>query len=91
MSQDEKLDVKHYRKMFDPVQKSMVDVPVYEGDHMKAGAEITGPAIVELTTTTIIVPSEFHMKLDENGNFIMKDTGSEMKDSNHLFASTNNN
>lgn len=90
MSSDEKLAVKHYRKMFDPVQKSMTEVPVYDGDYMKAGAEITGPAIVELTTTTIIVPSEFEMNLDENGNFIMKDTGSQMKGYNLLFASSNN-
>ena len=38
-----------------------------------------GPSIVELTTTTIIVPSEFEMRLDINGNFIMVDTGSAMK------------
>lgn len=90
MASDEKLAVKHYRKMFDPVQKSMTEVPVYDGDYMKAGAEIAGPAIVELTTTTIIIPSEFEMNLDENGNFIMKDTGSQMKGYNLLFASSNN-
>ena len=27
--------------MFDPVQKSLVEVPVYDGDHMKAGAKIS--------------------------------------------------
>ena len=91
MASDEKIDVKHYRKMFDPVQKSMVEVPVYDGDHMKAGANIAGPSIVELTTTTIIVPTEFEIKLDVNGNFIMVDTGSAMKDFNLQFASTNNN
>ncbi|NHC43280.1 hydantoinase/oxoprolinase family protein [Bacillus sp. MM2020_1] len=90
MAPEEELAVKQYRKMFDPVQKSMVEVPVYDGDHMKASAEVAGPAIVELTTTTIIVPSEFQMKLDENGNFIMKDTGSQMKVSNLLFAASNN-
>ena len=82
MSPDEKLAAKHYRKMFDPVLKSMVEVPVYDGDHMKAGADIAGPAIVELTTTTIIVPCEFQMKLDETGNFIMKDLGAHVKDFN---------
>ncbi|MCQ6277068.1 hydantoinase/oxoprolinase family protein [Bacillus sp. V3B] len=91
MNPEEKLNVKHYRKMFDPVQKLMVEVPVYDGDHMKAGAEIAGPAIVELTTTTIIVPSEFEMELDVNGNFIMIDTASSMKGFHLQFASTNNN
>ncbi len=91
MNKDEKIEVKHYRKMFDPVQKRMVEVPVYDGDHMKAGAEIVGPAIVELTTTTIIVPYEFKMNLDVNGNFIMIDTVSTLKDFHFQFASTNNN
>ena len=91
MNPEEKLEIKHYRKMFDPVQRSLIEVPVYDGDHMKAGAEINGPSIVELTTTTIIVPSEFEMKLDVNGNFIMVDTGSAMKNLHFQIASTNNN
>ena len=91
MSPEEKLEIKHYRKMVDPVRKSLVEVPVYDGNHMKAGAKINGPSIVELTTTTIIVPSEFEMKLDVNGNFIMVDTGSVMKDFQFQIASTNNN
>ena len=87
----ERTRTQHYRKMFDPVRKSLVEVPVYDGNHMKAGAKINGPSIVELTTTTIIVPSEFEMKLDVNGNFIMVDTGSAMKDIQFQIASTNNN
>ena len=91
MSPEEKLEIKHYRKMVDPVRKSLVEVPVFDGNHMKAGAKIIGPSIVELTTTTIIVPSEFEMELDVNGNFIMVDTGSAMKDYHFQTASTNNN
>ncbi|WP_338472924.1 hydantoinase/oxoprolinase family protein [Niallia sp. XMNu-256] len=88
MNPDEELLVKQYRHMFEPVQKTMVKAPVFDGDHMKAGAYIEGPAIVELTTTTIIIPSEFEMKLDMNGNFIMVDTASIVKHLNLPFVTT---
>lgn len=72
MAPGERLQPKNSRQMYDPIKRQMALTGVYDGETMKAGAEIEGPAIVELTTTTIIVPSGFRLSLGTHGNFIMQ-------------------
>jgi N-methylhydantoinase A len=48
-----------------------VDTPVYDGLKLENGHQIKGPAIVQQPTTTIIVPRDFDLKVDEFNNYLM--------------------
>lgn len=69
----EQVVAKGSRQAYDPILRKMVSMQVFDGETMKSGAVIAGPAIVELTTTTIVVPSQFNVTLGDHANFIMKD------------------
>lgn len=62
------------RKIYDPVLKKLVTANVYDGENMPAETKITGTAIIELKTTTIIVPQTYDLSLNEYGNFLMTET-----------------
>jgi N-methylhydantoinase A len=51
--------------------RELVDTPVYDGHRLGAGFETAGPAIVELATTTIVVPDGFALSVDRRGSFIL--------------------
>jgi N-methylhydantoinase A len=51
--------------------RAMVDTPVYDGHGLGAGFEVSGPAIVELATTTIVVPEGFDLLVDRRGSFVL--------------------
>ncbi|HVW46105.1 MAG TPA: hydantoinase/oxoprolinase family protein [Solirubrobacterales bacterium] len=51
--------------------RAMVDTPVYDGHGLGAGFEVSGPAIVELATTTIVVPDGFDLLVDRRGSFVL--------------------
>ena len=44
-------------------------VPVYRGNDLAPGARITGPAIVEEATTTVLVPEDAEAVIDALGNY----------------------
>jgi N-methylhydantoinase A len=46
----------------------MVDTPVYRREQLGAGAEFSGPAIVEEAAATTVVPPGKRVRLDEFGN-----------------------
>ena len=45
--------------------------PIYDGDKLEPGNVIAGPALAELATTTIMVPHDSQLKIDEYGFFVM--------------------
>jgi N-methylhydantoinase A len=45
-----------------------VDTPVYDYALLRAGHRLTGPAIVEVPTTTVVVPSGATGTVDDLGN-----------------------
>ena len=45
-----------------------VDTPVYDYRKLRAGHRITGPAIIEVPTTTVVVPPEMTGTVDHLGN-----------------------
>ncbi|GBF77405.1 hypothetical protein PA598K_05955 [Paenibacillus sp. 598K] len=61
------------RRMYDPALRQSVETPIYDGETMKAGTQLQGPCIVELITTTIIVPTGFELAYGNHGSFIMRD------------------
>jgi N-methylhydantoinase A len=48
-----------------------VDTPVYDGEKMLAGNVISGPAIIEETTTTVVVPDAYVCSVDKYKNYVL--------------------
>jgi N-methylhydantoinase A len=48
-----------------------VDTPVYDGALLRAGNAFGGPAIVEETTTTVLVPPRYRVEVDSLRNYVM--------------------
>ena len=55
--------------------KDFVAVDVYDGDRLGPDAQVRGPAVVEMETTTLLVPPPFLLSCDQLGNFIMNGVG----------------
>jgi N-methylhydantoinase A len=51
-----------------------ITVPVYDGRRLRAGHVITGPAIVEEPTTTIVVEPGWTAVLHESGSYVLTGT-----------------
>jgi N-methylhydantoinase A len=49
--------------------------PVYAREAMRAGNRVQGPAIVEAVDTTVLVPPQMALTIDEYGNMRMKQDG----------------
>ncbi len=47
------------------------EVPVYDGHRLASGENVTGPAIVEQETTTVVVPPEYRLTCDAFGNYLV--------------------
>lgn len=50
----------------------IIDCPVYFGADLKPGAMLSGPAIIEEPTTTILVASDARVTIDKEGNYQMR-------------------
>ena len=48
-----------------------VNTPVYDGDKLLAGNRIPGPAIIEETTTTVVVPGSYTCAVDRLKNYVI--------------------
>ncbi len=48
-----------------------VDTPVYDGALLGAGHILSGPAIIEETTTTVVIPSRYDCRVDDQKNYIL--------------------
>jgi N-methylhydantoinase A len=48
-----------------------IDTPAYDGEKICAGNVLTGPAIVEETTMTVVVPKGFRCQVDAYKNYIL--------------------
>ena len=59
------------RRAYFPENKDYVEVPVYDGRHIKVGQSITGPAIIEEPTTTIVVFPDWKIELKPASYYFM--------------------
>lgn len=64
--------VKGKRDVFFEEAGSFVATPIYDGDAMKHGNLVEGPAIVEQRTTTIVVPPGYTVEVTKHGDFLMQ-------------------
>ena len=64
---------RHRRAWFDGAE---VETPVYDGARLRAGDSFHGPAIIEETTTSVIVPGSYACRVDELRNYVLTRDGS---------------
>jgi N-methylhydantoinase A len=69
------------RQIWSPRQRAMVEVDVHQASALGPGAAISGPAIIELGTTTIVVLDQYDCLVDSSGSFVMylRDRAEELK------------
>ena len=48
-----------------------VDTPVYDGEKILARNVISGPAIIEETTTTVVIPEAYVCSVDKYKNYVL--------------------
>ena len=68
-----KLDaaLKVHRQVYIPESNKLEEIPVYDGDLTLCGNAITGPAIIEKVTTSILVGAAYDCLIDDFGSFIV--------------------
>jgi N-methylhydantoinase A len=54
-----------------------IDTPVYDGRLMRAGNRVAGPAIIEETTTTVVIPEAYVCQVDAYKNYVLTRRHSE--------------
>ena len=59
------------RPVWSPLERRPAPTPVYDGRVLGAGAALSGPAIVELANTTIVVLDGFELLVDRFGSFVL--------------------
>jgi N-methylhydantoinase A len=47
------------------------DTPVYDGTRLACGHRVEGPAIIEETLTTVVIPASYVCAVDSVKNYIL--------------------
>lgn len=55
------------------------DTPVYDGALLRAGNEFHGPAIIEETTTSVVIPPRYACRVDEVRNYVLTRDGAQVR------------
>ncbi len=63
--------IKEHRNVFFEEDEDFVSTPIYDGDRMSAGSILHGPAVVEESTTTIVVPPEARLEVTEFRDYLL--------------------
>ncbi|GLZ51355.1 hydantoinase/oxoprolinase family protein [Actinomycetospora sp. NBRC 106378] len=63
------------RPVYLEIGQGFVDTAIYDYTTLRAGHVITGPAVIEVPTTTVVVPEGRTGTVDELGNLHIKKTG----------------
>ena len=61
--------IRKQREIYWPDLKKRRRTVVYDGERLVSGNSVTGPAIVETSDTTVVVPPGAKLRLDQLGNF----------------------
>jgi N-methylhydantoinase A len=64
--------VKGKRDVYFEEKYGFVPTTVYDGDMMEAGDAVEGPAIIEQSTTTVVVPPDARLEVTNHGDYFMK-------------------
>jgi N-methylhydantoinase A len=50
---------------------SFTETPVYDSEKLKSGNIIKGPAIIEVPTTTAVIPHNYQCRVDDYNNYMI--------------------
>jgi N-methylhydantoinase A len=70
--EDTLLRNKERRKAYFKESGGMVDTSIYRGNELDCGDIIHGPAIIEETTTTIVIPPESEAVVTKHGDYLIE-------------------
>jgi N-methylhydantoinase A len=59
------------RHAFDPEEGRLCATPVYSGEGLTYGQRLSGPALIDLPSTTIVVPHSYRVLVDQLGTFTL--------------------
>jgi N-methylhydantoinase A len=59
------------RSIYLDATAGFADVLIYDGDRLRPGQEISGPALIEERNTTILIGRHDRLEVDPTGNFLM--------------------
>jgi N-methylhydantoinase A len=62
------------RPMYLGTREEFFDVDVYDGDRLRHGNALEGPALIETVNTTVVVPEGFHLSIDAVGTCVLTAT-----------------
>jgi N-methylhydantoinase A len=65
------------RRVWIPEEREFRPVPVFDGQNLRCGNQIRGPAVVEQRNTTLFVSAAFDVVLDSMGSFFVYRRGRE--------------
>lgn len=70
-SSDASKHLKGKRDVFIEESEGFVSTPIYDGDTMRCGNIVEGPAIVEQRVTTVVIPPGARLEVTKYGDYIM--------------------
>jgi len=62
--------LKTERQVFFSESQGFVKTPIYDGDKLRPGNIIEGPAVIEEVAVTIVIPPKVKFSVDQYGNYI---------------------
>lgn len=71
--------LKGRREVWQPDERAFSATPVYDGDRLRHGNRLEGPAIVESVTTTVFVPAGWRLEVDPLGGCLLDDRFTEVQ------------
>ena len=63
------------RPIYLPERGGFFEVPVFDGDQLRHGNQLRGPAVIEAVNTTIILPESFSLAVDTVGTCLLTAEG----------------
>ncbi len=72
VSRDSENHRKGQRDAYFQESNGFISTPVYDGETMEVGNVVEGPAIVELKTTTIVIPPKANLEVTPFGSFLVE-------------------
>jgi N-methylhydantoinase A len=72
VSRDASAHVKGRREVYFEEDGTMVSTPIYDGDSMEVGNLVRGPAIIELSTTTVVLPPGATLEVTPYDSFLIE-------------------
>ena len=71
-SKDASSALKRRRRVYFKELARFEETPCYDGDRLRHGNMVAGPAIVEETKTTVVVPQGAELTVDAYGNYLVR-------------------